>query len=123
MLLALDDIEQGAQALSEIDFVRLCRKHGLPPPRLQQIRRDGSGRRRYLDAVWDLPGVGSVVVEVDGALHLAQPRWWDDQLRQNEITLSGALVLRFPAAVVRHEPAIVLAQLRRALVPASQGRQ
>jgi very-short-patch-repair endonuclease len=62
------------------------------------------------------------VVEIDGALHLAQSRWWEDQLRQNEIVLSGALVLRFPSAVVRHEPALVVAQLRRALTPASECR-
>jgi len=123
MLRALEDIEQGAQALSEIDFVRLCRRHGLPPPRLQQIRRDGTGRRRYLDAVWDLPGGGNLVVEIDGALHLAQPKWWADQLRQNEIALSGALVLRFPSAVVRHDQAMVLAQLRRALAPISERRR
>jgi hypothetical protein len=113
--LALADIEQGAQALSEIDFLRLCRKNGLPAPRLQQVRKDSSGLRRYLDAVWDLPDGRTLVVEVDGALHLAQPRWWADQLRQNDIALSGALILRFPSAIVRHEPHLVLSQLRRAL--------
>lgn len=115
LLLALADIEQGAQALSEIDFVRLCKQNGLPAPRLQQVRTDNSGRRRYLDAVWDLPDGRTLVVEVDGALHLAQPRWWADQLRQNDIALSGALILRFPSAIVRHEPHLVLSQLRRAV--------
>ncbi len=115
ILSALADIEQGAQALSEIDFVRLCVRNGLPAPRLQQVRRDSTGTRRYLDAVWDLPDGRTLVVEVDGALHLAQQRWWSDQLRQNDIALSGALILRFPSAIVRHEPAIVVAQLRQAL--------
>lgn len=115
MLLALADISLGAQALSEIDFVRLCKKNGLPPPRLQQVRHDSEGRRRYLDAVWDLPGGRTLVVEVDGALHIVQQRWWSDQLRQNDIALSGAMILRFPSAVVRHEPRLVLSQLRKAL--------
>ncbi len=116
MRAALDDIAQGAQALSEIDFLRLCRRYQLPLPRLQQIRVDSFGRRRYLDAVWDLPDGRTLVVEVDGALHLAQQRWWNDQLRQNDIALSGAMVLRFPSAVIRHQPELVIAQLRQALL-------
>ena len=35
----LGDIEQGAQALSEIDLVRLCRRFGLPVPEQQRVRR------------------------------------------------------------------------------------
>jgi very-short-patch-repair endonuclease len=57
-----------------------------------------------------------VVAEVDGALHLAVRRWWDDQLRQNELSLADALVLRFPSVVVRTEPGQVADQLRRALL-------
>jgi very-short-patch-repair endonuclease len=56
-----------------------------------------------------------VVVEVDGALHLVAARWWDDQLRQNELTLADAIVLRFPSVIVRTEPTVVATQLRRAL--------
>lgn len=116
VLTALSDIGQGAQALSEIDLRRLCRRHRLPLPRHQTVRTDSTGRRRYLDAVWDLPGGGTLVVEVDGALHLAQQHWWDDQLRQNDVALSGALILRFPSAVIRHDPELVVAQLRRAFL-------
>ena len=112
---AVDDIAQGADALSEIDFVRLCRRFGLPEPQQQTLRHDGRGRRRYLDATWRRSDGRLVVVEVDGALHLAVSRWWSDQLRQNELTLSDAIVLRFPSVVVRTEPALVAAQLRRAL--------
>ena len=70
LLAALDDIAQGTQALSEIDFVRLCRRHGLPVPTHQAVRVEPSGRRRYLDAEWTLPDGRSAAVEVDGALHL-----------------------------------------------------
>jgi hypothetical protein len=115
LIAAVEDIEQGAQALSEIDFARLCRLYRLPEPQRQVIRVDASGRRRYLDAVWRRRDGRMVVVEVDGALHLAPGRWWEDQLRQNELTLGDALVLRFPSVVVRTEPALVAAQLRRAL--------
>jgi hypothetical protein len=52
---------------------------------------------------------------VDGALHLTPRRWWDDQLRQNELSLADALVLRFPSVVVRTQPDVVARQLRQAL--------
>ena len=53
----------------------------------------------------------------DGALHLTPRRWYDDQLRQNEVVLGGTVVLRYPSVVVRDEPHLVIAQLRRILVP------
>jgi hypothetical protein len=115
LLAAVGDIAQGSEALSEIDFVRLCRRFRLPEPERQAVRTDSSGRRRYLDATWRRADGRLVVVEVDGALHLAAGRWWADQLRQNELTLSDAIVLRFPSVVVRTEPGLVAAQLRRAL--------
>lgn len=115
LLAAIADIEQGAQALSEIDFVRLCRRHGLPEPTRQAIRGDSSGRRRYLDVEWRLPDGRVVAVEVDGALHLDARQWVDDQLRQNALVLDGTIVLRFPSVVVREEPNLVVEQLRRAL--------
>jgi hypothetical protein len=115
LLAALHDIGQGAEALSEIDFVRLCRAHGLPPPRQQRVRRTPDGKRRYLDAEWIRADGRVVVVEVDGAFHTGVDRWWDDQLRQNTISLGDALVLRFPSVIVRTEPELVVAQLRQAL--------
>jgi hypothetical protein len=115
LLLALADIEQGAEALSEIDFARLCRAHGLPPPTRQAVRIDSAGRRRYLDAEWLLDDGRRVVVEIDGALHLIVRNWWSDQLRQNELVLAGATVLRFPSAVLRSDPGIVMRQLKHAL--------
>ncbi len=115
LIRATHDIAGGSQALSEIDFVRLCRRGGLPLPEQQKVRRDSSGRRRYLDASWRRGDGRLVVAEVDGALHLNPKRWWEDQLRQNELALADALVLRFPSVVVRTDEATVLRQLRRAL--------
>jgi hypothetical protein len=117
LLLALCDIGQGAQALSEIDFGHICKTYGLPKPSRQAVRYEPGGRRRYLDAEWRLPDGRVVAVEVDGALHLSARRWYADQLRQNDIVLGGTLVLRYPSAIVRNEPQLVAAQLRRALGP------
>ncbi|MDT4944541.1 MAG: hypothetical protein QOH14_1274 [Pseudonocardiales bacterium] len=115
LLAAPRDIAQGADALSEIDFVRLCRRFGKPAPQQQSVRTDGSGRRRYLDATWRRRDGRLVAVEVDGALHLTPARWWDDQSRQNDLVLAGTIMLRFPSVVVRTEPDLVAAQLRRLL--------
>jgi hypothetical protein len=116
LLAAAHDIGQGAQALSEIDFARLCRRHGLPEPTRQAVRRDARGCRRYLDAEWRRADGCRIVVEVDGALHLIARRWWDDQLRQNELVIGGDLVLRFPSVVVRCDQMLVVDQLRRSLL-------
>jgi hypothetical protein len=112
---AVDDIAQGAQAMSEIDFARLCRLAGLPAPTRQAVRAEPGGRRRYLDAEWTRADGRRVVVEVDGALHLSPRRWWDDQLRQNELVIVNDRVLRFPRVMVRTDPDLIIAQLRRVL--------
>ncbi|HZZ95859.1 MAG TPA: hypothetical protein VFE19_02505 [Jatrophihabitantaceae bacterium] len=116
LLSVVDDIAGGAQALSEIDFARLCRRNGLPEPTRQAIRTDRFGKRRYLDAEWRLPNGRVVVVEIDGALHLIYRQWWDDSLRQNELVLTGSMVLRYPSALVRCDQATIVDQLVRALL-------
>lgn len=108
LLLSLGDIAGGAQSFAEIDAVRICRRAGLPPPQLQRIRRDASGRRRCLDLCW--PDYG-LVVEIDGGLHREVRRWLDDLLRQNEIVLGGQLVLRFATVVVRATEPVFVEQI------------
>lgn len=114
-MLATEDIAQGSHALSEIDFLNLCRRFGLPSPTRQAVRTDRFGRRRYLDVEWRLPDGRIVVAEIDGALHLSPLRWVDDQLRQNEVVIGGTIVLRYPTVVVRAEPQLVAEQLARVL--------
>ncbi|MEU8163091.1 hypothetical protein [Micromonospora parva] len=92
------DIAGGAQALSEIDFLRLCRRHWLPAPDLQEHRVDAAGRNRWLDAYWRK---WRVQVEVDGAHHMDARQWAADMRRQNDVWTSGDRILRFPAWLVR----------------------
>jgi hypothetical protein len=113
--LALYDIEQGAQALSEIDFISLCKRNRLPLPTHQAVRIEPSGRRRYLDVEWKLSGGRVLAAEVDGAIHVAPLNWILDQMRQNEVVLDGTPLLRYPSIVIRSEEASVVAQLRRGL--------
>jgi len=102
--------------LSELDFAALYRRHGLPLPTRQAVRTDRIGRRRYLDAEWIRSDGRRVVVEVDGALHLAVRQWWNDQSRQNELVIGGDIVLRFPSVVIRTDEVAVADQLRRVLL-------
>ncbi|MER5337694.1 hypothetical protein [Micromonospora sp. NPDC002717] len=109
------DISGGAEALSELDFVRLCRRHGLPASGLQQRRADASGRTRWLDAYWREWGLH---VEIDGAHHMDVRHWAADMKRQNDVWTSGDRILRFPAWLVRARPDEVAESVRRALVAA-----
>lgn len=108
----LADIDGGAHALSEIDFARLCRRFHLPPPDRQERRKDASGRNRYLDAYWR---EWHLHVEVDGSHHMDVRHWAADMLRQNEVWIAGDRILRFPAWLIRAEPAQVADQLLVAL--------
>jgi len=111
------DAAGGAQSLAEIDFVRLCRRHRLPPPDLQERRKDSSGRIRYLDAYWR---AFRVQAEVDGAHHMEVRHWEADMDRQNDVWIGGDVIVRFTAAGVRNRPDRVAAKLRRALVEADR---
>ncbi|WBB74723.1 DUF559 domain-containing protein [Micromonospora sp. WMMD1128] len=111
----LHDVAGGAEALSEIDLVRLCRRHGLPVPDGQERRRDADGRQRYLDAYWRR---WRLHVEVDGAHHMDVRHWAADLRRQNRVWIEGDRILRFTAFDVRHRPADVVAQLQAALTAA-----
>jgi hypothetical protein len=109
LLSVITDIEGGADSLSEIDFLRIARRVGLPPPLQQSIRFDDSGRRRYLDADF-----GAFAVEVDGGLHLMTLNYWADAQRQNDLVIGGDRILRFPSIAFRVDMPAVEAQLRRA---------
>jgi hypothetical protein len=109
LLVVVTDIEGGADSLAEIDFIKIARRVGLPPPLQQSIRCGPDGRRRYIDADF-----GAFSVEVDGALHLQTLNHWDDARRQNDLVIGGDRILRFPSIAFRVDIEAVEAQLRRA---------
>ena len=110
----LMDIAGGAQAVSEVDFLRFCARHGMPRPTLQ-VRRDVNGRRRYLDAVFRRADGQTVRVEIDGAAHLVVSTYWSDMVRHNDFTLHREPLLRFPSAYIHAADPVAVAQLRAAL--------
>jgi hypothetical protein len=119
ILAAMSDIAGGAHALSEIDFLALCARFGLPSPARQHRRRDVAGRFRYLDAYWPS---WRLHVEIDGAHHMQAAEWVDDMVRQNDVWIKGDRLLRFPAALIRLRPDTVAAQLKTALEAAGWQR-
>ncbi|MFI7539704.1 DUF559 domain-containing protein [Actinoplanes sp. NPDC049599] len=109
------DATGGAHSLAEIDLGRLCHVNDLPQPARQVVRRDATGRRRYLDAYYE---DWRVHIEIDGSQHLDPRHAWADMQRQNDLWITGDRVLRFPAWALRHSPTAVAAQLRAALIAA-----
>jgi len=109
------DASGGSHTITELDFLDLCRRGGLPMPSRQVMRTDDAGRRRYLDADFDEWGVR---VEIDGAHHMDVEEWWRDMRRQNDLWVAGVRILRFPAWLVRDRPDDVIAQVRLALMAA-----
>ena len=93
----LQDVCDGAHSLGELDFTGLCRRYGLPPPTRQAVRRGRDGRV-YLDVAWDDIGL---VVEIDGGHHFNALSPVLDALRQNDVVLEDALVLRIPVLGLR----------------------
>src|SRR5579875_1323738 len=112
---ALIDISGGAQAVSEMDFLRFCDRNALPRPLLQNVRVDSKGRRRYLDATFRRRDGKLVRVEIDGALHLVAHTYWADMFRQNDLAIGHELVLRFASFVIYANDPDAIEQLRRAL--------
>jgi very-short-patch-repair endonuclease len=109
------DLLGGVRSLGELQFARECRRRGLPEPSRQVIRKGRNGRY-YLDVIWEQWGV---VVEIDGIHHTWAVNMVGDALRQNDVTLTDALVLRLPLLGMRVAADEFFAQIEKAL--ASRG--
>jgi hypothetical protein len=114
LLRLLADLEGGAQALSEVDFLAFCRRHGFPKPTLQ-ARLDSGGRRRYLDAKFRRSDGSVFHVEVDGGVHLTLATRWKDTRKDNDAALDRQLVLRFPSVAIHTDDEDAIRQMREAL--------
>jgi hypothetical protein len=112
--LLLADLEGGAQALSEVEFLRFCRRHGFPKPKCQG-RLDRRGRRRYLDAEFPRPSGEIVRVEIDGGIHLQLAVRAQDTIKDNDVHIAGELVLRYASISIYTDDADAVRQIREAL--------
>lgn len=114
---ALRDLDAGAQSVAEIDVRRMCRKFQLALPHRQVKRRDTSGRIRFTDCEWRLAGGSRLVLEVDGAFHMAVEHWEDDLARQRALTATDRVVVRCTSRELRDTPHHVARDLRALGVP------
>lgn len=105
------DLGAGVRSLGEYDFARECRRRGLPEPSRQVLRR-GRGGAYYLDVIWE---EWALVVEIDGIQHGWAQNVVPDALRQNEVTLQNATVLRLPLLGLRVAADDFFGQIERAL--------
>ena len=108
------DLVGGAQALSEVDFLRFCRRHGFPRPALN-VRLDTQGRRRYLDAEFRRPDGTILRVEVDGGVHLSLAQRLVDTRHDNDDVIDRRLTLRFLSIQIYDDDPVAATQLRRGI--------
>ncbi|HZC26672.1 MAG TPA: hypothetical protein VE287_06590 [Actinopolymorphaceae bacterium] len=108
----IDDVEGGPHALAELDFRRLCRRYQLGAPQQQHRRRDAAGRVRYLDARFTRADGRVLNVEIDGAAHYGVLDAWSDMDRDIALLATGEPTVRVPSAILRSDPAGVVARLR-----------
>ena len=98
----------GTRSDPEADFLRLCRRHRLPPPEVNQPIG-----RYTVDFLWRAE---QLVVEVDAwSSHRGRQAFEDDHKRDLFLLARGYRVLRFTAGQISRDPAAVAAAVRDAL--------
>jgi hypothetical protein len=114
LLAVLDDVEFGAHAGTELQFLRFCRSHDLPRPDELQVRVRSGTAVHYLDARYRRQ---RTTVELDGAHHRDVEAWEADALRSLRVAaaLRGERVIRLTTGLMRHEAAEVAGLLRAIL--------
>jgi hypothetical protein len=112
--LLLIDLEGGAQALSEVEFLRFCRRNKLPVPKCQ-VRYDRRGKRRYLDAEFRRRSGRPLRVEIDGGIHLKLEVRARDTIKDNDVHIAGELALRYASISIYTDDPDAIRQIREAL--------
>lgn len=97
----LVDIGVGSHSMNELDFVRMCRAHGIPAPAQQVVRRGPDGRI-YLDCRWDRHGIS---LEIQGAGHGQLLNALDDDLRLLGLATDGDVALSVSVLTLRVDAA------------------
>ena len=106
----MGDEEKGGRDRSELErrMLWVCRRHHLPPPEVNVTLGPYT-----VDFLWREQ---RLVVETDGwEAHRGRQAFEDDRARDAYLRLEGYEVLRFSWRQVMHDPASVVALLRRYL--------
>ena len=117
------DLDEGAHSLAEVDVNRMCDDFGLARPTRQTPRVDRGGRRRWTDCEWQLPDGRTLVLEVDGAHHMAVGQWEDDLRRRRRLVSPELLIIDCSARELRDEPHAVAHDLIALGVPRTAHRR
>jgi very-short-patch-repair endonuclease len=105
-------LDAGGESFLERRFLRLVRRHRLPPPATQVIHRRG-GRVMRVDFQFD---AARVVVEVSGRLgHTSDSDRQRDARRRNALQDQGWTVLEFTSADVLDDPDYVIEAITTAI--------
>ena len=103
----VEDVIDEAPTRSALErkFLRLCRGHRIPAPRVN-VRVGGF----LVDFVWP---ENRLIVEVDGyEFHRARAAFEADRARDAELVTQGYRVLRFTYRQVTGRPAVVASRIR-----------
>ncbi len=111
--LVLAEVAAGAESAPEVDLMHLIRRAGLPTPLYNPRLYLGEEFLAKPDAWWQ---EFSVAAEVDSReWHLGPEGWERTMIRHDELAAAGIRVLHLTPAMIRNEPAKVVAIIRRAL--------
>lgn len=113
----LSPLEAVTRSALESEFLALATAAGIPPTAMNHPVIDGSGRRRFVDAVYLPPGLP---IELDSRMaHGSLLDWHDDLRRENDIAIRGWLPFqRYNWFDVTQRGHLVVAQIQRALAVA-----
>jgi hypothetical protein len=109
---ALGHVDGAAESPMESRLRMLLVRDGLPRPVVNQPLHDAYG---CFLARPDLR-IDHVLVEYDGSVHRQREQFDRDLRRQNRLVDAGFTVLRYTGTDVYRRPALVVAQVRRALL-------
>jgi hypothetical protein len=96
----------------ELMVLALLVEHGLPQPVLHHRVLDGDRFVAEVDLAYP---AARIAIEVDGRVHLESDVRERDLPRQNDLVLSGWIVLRFTWARLRDRPESIVAEVNAAL--------
>ncbi|MEZ5119879.1 MAG: hypothetical protein R2686_08250 [Candidatus Nanopelagicales bacterium] len=103
----------GVHSLNELDFDKLCRRYGVPPPQRQTKRFDRSGRPRAIDVEFLTPSGRVLRLEIEGVQHLDPANYFADITRHNRLQMADPAVgLRVSSWTLKHEAAPFMQELR-----------
>ncbi|MFL6205423.1 MAG: endonuclease domain-containing protein [Acidimicrobiales bacterium] len=96
----------------ELMIIALLLEHGLPEPVLHHRVYDADRFVAEVDLAYP---IHRIAIEVDGRVHLDDAVRERDLPRQNDLILSGWIVLRFTWARLRDRPESIVAEVRAAI--------